>query len=395
MKNWRSDFSVLVAEAQALGSLAAIRSLGRAGYRVIAMADSSSAIGLRSRYTSKALVSPKYRDAAFLTWLSETVKAEKICAIVPSEGLLHAVRPMFMKFQSLMPLPADPRLVYASVSKFDVFHKLNLAGKTTNLPQFAFVGDGIEMPSGDELAAMRHPLFAKFDALYGRTGVEDNIVVRLPDGRSSVTRLRAFLEHYRCGLVQGFCPGVGVGAFLLSWEGNELAHFMHRRIHEVPHTGGASSFRTAWIHAEILSDARTRMKTLDWQGVAMFEYRWDPSTDDFWLIEVNARFWGSLHLALFAGVDFPRLLLDAFFGQPERCCSYRTNVASRWTFPREVEYVLSCVKDRTIPAWRRLWPIAEFLLLGLDPRIRSDLSYPGDRYLYLEMLRRSVTRFLS
>ena len=99
--------------------------------------------------------------------------------------------------------------------------------------------------------------------------------------------------------------------------------------------------------------------------------------------------------ALFAGVDFPRLLLDAFFGRPEACASFRQGVASRWTFPREVEYVRSCMKDESLPVWRRIWPIAEFFLLGLDPRVRSDLLYPGDRVLYMRMLRQSVAKFLS
>jgi len=59
-------------------------------------------------------------------------------------------------------------------------------------------------------------------------------------------------------------------------------------------------------------DALAKIKAMKWQGVGMMEYRWDPTTDQFYFLEMNGRFWGSLHLALFAGVDFPALLLDAF-----------------------------------------------------------------------------------
>ena len=40
------------------------------------------------------------------------------------------------------------------------------------------------------------------------------------------------------------------------------------------------------------------------------EFRVDMNTDRFWLLEINGRFWGSLPLAIFAGVDFPRMLVE-------------------------------------------------------------------------------------
>jgi predicted ATP-grasp superfamily ATP-dependent carboligase len=385
----------MVTDAQALGSLAVIRSLGSAGYRVVAVAPVASAIGLHSKYVSRRLVAPAYRDPSFLGWLRQTIRGEGVRAIVPSEGFLHAIRPAFSEFESLLPLAADAQRVYASLSKFDLFHELNKAGETAHLPGLVFVGDGFSTVQASELEALGYPLFVKFDAAYGKTGAEDNLVLRVSDYQGFTSRLPGLLEQYKRGVVQGFCPGIGVGAFFLRWQGRELAHFMHRRIHEVPHTGGASSFRSAWFHKPILDHARSRLEQLDWQGVAMLEYRWDPESDQFWLLELNARFWGSLHLALFAGVDFPRLLLDVFFDHPEAQTSYRTDVSSRWTFPREVEYVHSCIKDSSLPVTRRIWPLAEFFLLGLNPRIRSDLLYPGDRLLYLKMFQQSLVKFLS
>lgn len=395
MSSWRAQLPVLVTDAQALGSLAAIRSLGRAGYPVIALASSPAAIGLHSKYVSRKRLAPAYRDPSFLDWLRGAVRTEGVKGIIPSEGCLHALRPAFAEFQPLLPLPADAGKVYAGLSKFDFFHRSQQGSRTAHLPPMAFVGDDLPEPADEALRALGAPVFAKFDAAYGRSGAEENVVVRLPDVRSLRAELPGLLARYRRGVLQGYCPGLGVGAFFLRWRGRVLAHFMHRRIHEVPHTGGASSFRSAWLHAGILEDARARLDELDWEGVAMLEYRWDPASDRFWLLELNARFWGSLHLALFAGVDFPRLLMDAFFERPETCPSFKAGVASRWTFPSEVEYVRSCMKDASLPTWRRVWPVAEFFLLGLDPRIRSDLLYPGDRALYLRMMGQSLTKFMS
>ena len=134
---------------------------------------------------------------------------------------------------------------------------------------------------------------------------------------------------------------------------------------------------------------------MDWQGVGMLEYRWDPATGDFCLIEFNSRFWGSLHLALYAGVDFPALLVDAYFGHPRDSTPARLGTKCRLTFPNEVEYVWSCLKDRGLPAFTKVWVVAEFFLLGMDPRVKSDMLYDGDRSLYWSMFVRAIRRFLS
>jgi hypothetical protein len=145
----------------------------------------------------------------------------------------------------------------------------------------------------------------------------------------------------------------------------------------------------------VLSDARALMQHLKWEGVGMFEYRWNPATDRFYLMEFNSRLWGSLHLALFAGVDFPRLQADAFFGHAQEPVLAYQSVRARLTFPRELQYVSSCLKDSSLPLARRLWPMAEFFLLGANPRVYSDLNFPGDRALYGRMFVRTIQTYLS
>jgi hypothetical protein len=128
---------------------------------------------------------------------------------------------------------------------------------------------------------------------------------------------------------------------------------------------------------------------MDWEGVAMMEYRWNPSTDQFFFLEMNGRFWGSLHLALFAGVDFPTLLLDVFQGNPQSSVVRpREGTRCRYTFPRDLLYVWSTWKDIQIGWAAKLAVALEFLLLGLDPRVHSDLWFPHDRMLYWRQLGR-------
>src|ERR1700683_2819151 len=96
--SWRTELPVMVMEAQTLGSIAVIRSLGRAGYPVHACSSQSRALGFFSRYASYCTVNPPYEEEGFLQWLRDYVHANGIRTIIPSEGLLLTIRTCFTEF---------------------------------------------------------------------------------------------------------------------------------------------------------------------------------------------------------------------------------------------------------------------------------------------------------
>jgi len=49
------------------------------------------------------------------------------------------------------------------------------------------------------------------------------------------------------------------------------------------------------------------MRTLNWSGVAHVDLRYDMINNEYKVIEVNCRFWGTLDASLLAGVNFPYL----------------------------------------------------------------------------------------
>lgn len=128
--------------------------------------------------------------------------------------------------------------------------------------------------------------------------------------------------------VQGF----GEGIFLLRWNGEYLAEFAHRRIREKPPAGGVSVYRESVAVDPILGAAAKRLlDKLDWRGVAMVECKQDERTGEPVFMEVNGRFWGSLQLAIDAGVDFPSLLLACAFGRRfSPVTRYTRGVRGRW-----------------------------------------------------------------
>jgi protein-tyrosine-phosphatase len=62
----------------------------------------------------------------------------------------------------------------------------------------------------------------------------------------------------------------------------------------------------------------------------MVEFKLDPLTNEFSLMEINGRFWGSLPLASAAGADFPSMLLDLELDDEMKPCRpYRNNIYCR------------------------------------------------------------------
>ena len=125
--------------------------------------------------------------------------------------------------------------------------------------------------------------------------------------------------------VQQWVPGHGVGIEVLANRGRIVLSFAHERLHEYPLTGGVSTYRKAIAIPSSLTDATARyIQALEWHGVAMLEFRIDPGTEHAWFMEINPRFWGSLPLPIFAGVDFPAAFVQLAAGAEPSAKPYRT-----------------------------------------------------------------------
>jgi hypothetical protein len=63
----------------------------------------------------------------------------------------------------------------------------------------------------------------------------------------------------------------------------------------------------------------------------MVEFKQDRRDNSLRIMEINGRFWGSLQLAIDAGVDFPALAVAVATGEPQpEVTGYRVGVRSRW-----------------------------------------------------------------
>ena len=132
-------------------------------------------------------------------------------------------------------------------------------------------------------------------------------------------------------LIQALVRGRGVGMNTLWRDGAPVVWFCHRRLREIDLRGGRSTAAvSAACDERLKASAHRILDALGWHGVAMVEFKWDEATDEFWLLEINGRFWGSLPLALACGVDFPYYLYQITIGEtPEPPAAYELGVVAR------------------------------------------------------------------
>jgi predicted ATP-grasp superfamily ATP-dependent carboligase len=385
------DFPILVTDAQTTAALACLRSLSQAGYPVHILGEEGpSPLAFASRHARLKAVGPRYDDPRFGPWIEAYLREHGIRLVLPTERFLHSLGPRLASVLPLLHARVSEESLRRSLSKYDLFESFHAAGDPRlleNLPPHLLVRLSEEPPSAAALTALGSPLFLKIDRGH-RLDQGSSEVLKVEDARAALALLKQLRGRVSKVLVQGFVRGRGVGAFLLRWQGRVHADFCHVRLHEVPYTGGYSSLRAPHFDPRLIEDSERRAAALGWEGPAMFEYRQDADSKDFRLMELNPRFWGSLHLALYAGVDFPRILAELARGErPAPLRGPRGGPTARLLVPAEFQHLLSRLKARELSLFSKAASVVVFFALFLHPRVRDDLFYPGDRKLYWNVLR--------
>ena len=207
-------------------------------------------------------------------------------------------------------------------------------------------------------------------------------------------------------LIQEAIRGHGEGCFALRWNGASVAEFAHRRLREKPPAGGISVFRESIAVAPSLGAAtRALLDALDWQGVAMAECKVEHESGRHVFMELNGRLWGSLQLAIDAGVDFPTLLVDcAQRGHvaAEKATplpTYLTGIRSRWSWG-DVDHLYARLHKspealQLVPPYpNRTTVIRDFLVAPFARSTREEIGRWSDPLpLLLESTRRMVALF--
>lgn len=384
---------ILITDGEQRASLAAVRSLGRAGHHVFVCSVERKPLAGASRFCrgSFQVPDPNIDGDGFRGAVERLVDGEDIALLLP---MTDVSAPLLLDFRSLRPdvvVPFPERDAYERLTD-----KVGLSDLASELG--VPVPDRLVLetkPTKSDLTSPGAPLSRFLERIGFPLILKPGRSVVPADGGPSrfgvaEADCRERLEELLLGfhpaafplMVQQRITGPGLGAFLLTDQGRVLASFGHRRLREKPPTGGVSVYREGVRpRPDVLEHASRLLARVGWSGVAMVEFKEDRSTGTPYLMEVNGRFWGSLQLAIDSGVDFPKLLVDCATGETlPTVPAPRPGIRSRW-FWGDVDHLIGILTAH--PGYRDAHPELPSKLRALG---RFAIPWrPGDRFEVLRL----------
>jgi len=395
--------AVLVTDAGRGSAITVIRSLGRKGYRVIAADADSKSIGFHSRYAHEQLIypAPEAKPQEFCDCLLETVKAKHVDLIIPVTDLagqpLARARDSFTKITRLA-LPDDEMLkvVTDKDKTWQLARELGVP-----VPETYVVDTAKEAREVSERLGWPLVLKPQSSRKLREGNRIDSFKVTYAADADDLEKQMQELEGRCSVLLQQFCAGIGHGVELLMNEGKPLAAFQHKRLREIPVTGGPSAYReSVKLDPDLYDYSLQLLKEIRWTGLAMVEFKVGKLGPK--LMEINGRIWGSIPLAVTSGMDFPALLAELFLRgpstiKPQLNSNYKIGVRCR-DLQRDLMWITSVFMQRRkykfleIPKRKR----AVLAMLGLlNPQRKFDLLTLNDPMPGLAELPRIVKKFRS
>ena len=325
---------ILVTDGNNRAALAVTRALGTEGHAVVVAERRSPALAQMSRYCAAPATypDPTADPEAFVASLIETVRRERIDVLLPVADITTMLITEHRdRFEPLCRLPvADAAAVQRAADKVDILRTAARLGVPIPATVFLEVGEDPVTSA----AALPWPIVVK--PRRSRLRTPDGWVstsVRYARTPDELRRIVAASPPEGFPLILQEClEGPGLGVFMCYKHGTLVALFSHRRLREKPPSGGVSVLsESVPVREDAGLAARRLLDDLRWQGIAMVEFKVDARDDVPRLMEINGRFWGSLQLAIDAGVDFPSILLETLTQDPPGAVpSYRYGVRNRW-----------------------------------------------------------------
>jgi predicted ATP-grasp superfamily ATP-dependent carboligase len=323
---------VLVTDGHWRKTLAVVRSLGQKGVRVTVGERTALNTSFFSRYCSRRIVypSPRRFPDQFMEFLLKEIRENRYDCLFPMEEetlLLMARYRTEISSHAPLLIPDLKQIEFVrdkgSLIRFAEDH--GIPAPKTFYPSASKALQDLALP----IDSIPIPAVIKPRISSGSFGIV--YVTKREDLLPSYQRVHT---RYPFPLIQEWIPDGGgtFGFSALFDEGSDMkAAFIHKKLRMYPVQGGPSTLREGVDHPRIMDCGIALLKALHWTGIAMAEFKVDPRDGIPKLMEVNPRFWGSLHLAIVSGVDFPWLMLKMALGESfPPILQYQVNKQCRW-----------------------------------------------------------------
>jgi predicted ATP-grasp superfamily ATP-dependent carboligase len=329
-----SSVNIYITDGNSRAALAITRSLGKKGHRIIVGEKEPVSLAGSSKYCHAIRVypDPVMDSDEFINVLLKQIEALEIDVVIPvSDITTFLILDNSDQFSRFCKLPfSDYKTVALAADKDYV---VNIAQQL-----------GVPVPKTLVIASRQNIANSSIDLPYpivikpARSRIWKNnewhftSVSYANDEQELLSKLKNTDSSEFPVLLQERIYGPGIGVFTCYDKSKLVAKFSHRRLREKPPSGGVSVLRESIpVDPAAGEYAEKLLNALNWHGVAMIEFKLDQRDNTPKIMEINGRFWGSLQLAIDAGVDFPAILIKTLENEPiEPVVNYKLGVKTRW-----------------------------------------------------------------
>jgi D-aspartate ligase len=308
----------VVVEVAWVNGLAAIRSLGRHGLRVLAVDHRPFALGFRSRYAEQHLAPDPLDDedgfvAALQALADET---DDLLPVFPThdehlDAIARHADVLGARYRFPFPSREVLERIQSKRHQLETAESIGLPVPRTFHPRSTEEA----LAAGTELG---YPVLVKPSANVGfrRTLGRQLFRCETPAELERAYELGAPHEP----MVQEFVPGGDEELYTLGSyvdrDGEALGVFTGRKLRQTRgYMGSARAGEAVWVD-EVAEQGLALLRALDFHGISQVETKHDPRDGRFKLMEVNPRLWQWHGLAGACGVDLPWIAYRDLTGDP-------------------------------------------------------------------------------
>ncbi len=294
--------TVIVTDARYRMAAAAIRSLGEAGYSVVAV-ERDTYRGEVFSFESKYVTEKRYLDAEnYISELLSLAKEKSPCVIFPTGAYtldILSCDENRTEFEKYAFFTVSPKCILDTVNDKE---KVSKAAERLSVKVPYTYGKDEKIK--DFPVVVKPHCGEKFGL---RAADRYDIVNNSEEYEKSCAKM---IKYGGDPIVQEYISGHGIGvSLLMGRDGRAKSALCHRRIREYPTSGGPSSCCESFYDEGLVRQSERLLSSMGFYGMAMAEYKCcgkigEESVDNSYLLEINPRVWGSFPLTYTVGSSF-------------------------------------------------------------------------------------------
>ncbi|WP_047547882.1 ATP-grasp domain-containing protein [Psychroserpens sp. Hel_I_66] len=299
--------NVLIPDGDSTWALSVIHCLSQIeNYNLFVLSNTKRTASKYSRYTSYYKFHERPADDSWVEIINAEIELNKIDVILPiaEKEITFFIKHKQDIYKNTKIIPW-PKLRDYEIA-IDKYRLSNFAKEhEIPHPRSYFISSEIDLEN--KISGINFPLLIK--PLHQKGG----------EGIIKVNSEESLIQHLKRAhnglFIQDYIKGYDIDCSVLCQDGEVLVYTIQKGNLQGDTTFAPQLAFDFLQNEHLLATVKLIMNKLNWSGIAHLDMRYDEKANNYKLIEINARFWGSIEASKFAGVNFPHLVISLAMGE--------------------------------------------------------------------------------